>query len=107
MDMGLGDKVAIITGGSEGIGKAAALSMAKEGARVVIVARRQEILDQAAEEIMTATEGEVFALSADVSEKDTARRVVQTTLDKFGRVDILVNYAGTSMAVPPPVTASV
>ena len=98
MDMGLADKVAIVTGGSEGIGKAAALSMAKEGARVVIVARTQETLDRAAEEIKTATEGEVFALSADVSDKDTARRVVQTTLEKFGRLDILVNNAGTSMA---------
>ena len=98
MDMGLADKVAIITGGSEGIGKAAALSMAKEGARVVIVARRQEVLDQAAEEIKTATEGVVLPFAADVTDKDTARRVVQTTLDKFGRVDILVNNAGTSMA---------
>ncbi len=73
MDMGLEGKVAIITGGSDGIGKAAALSMAKEGANVVIVARRQEVLDQAVQEIKTA-------------------------LDKFGRVDIVVNNAGTSMA---------
>ena len=98
MDMGLENKVAIVTGGSEGIGKAAALSMAKEGARVVIVARRQEVLDQAAEEIKTATEGVVLTLAADVTDKDTARRVVQTALDNFGRVDILVNNAGTSMA---------
>ena len=50
MDIGLEDKVAIITGGSDGIGKAAALSMAKEGANVVIVARRQEVLDQAVQD---------------------------------------------------------
>ena len=61
MDMGLENKVAIITGGSEGIGKAAALSMAREGSKVVIVARRQEVLDAAAQEIKTATEGDVLA----------------------------------------------
>ena len=98
MDMGLDDKVAIITGGSEGIGKAAALGMAKEGAKVIIVARRQEVLDQAATEIRTATEGVVLPLAADVSDKGAASRVVQTALDNYGRVDILVNNAGTSMA---------
>ena len=98
MDMGLEGKVAIITGGSEGIGKAAALSMAKEGARVVIVARRQDVLDQAAQEIKTATEGEVLSLAADVTDPATAQRVVQTSLDSYGRLDILVNNAGTSLA---------
>ena len=99
MDMGLENKVAIITGGSEGIGKAAALSMAKEGARVVIVARRQEVLDQAAQEIKTATEGVVLPISADVMERGTAERVVKTTLDNFGRIDIMVNNAGTARAM--------
>ena len=98
MDLGLQDKVAIITGGSDGIGKAAALSMSKEGANVVIVARGQEMLDQAAEEIRAATEGVVVPISADVTGSDTAERVVQTALDRFGRLDILVNNAGTSMA---------
>jgi len=98
MDMGLQDKVAIITGGSEGIGKAAALSMAKEGARVVIVARRQDVLDNAAQEIKTATEGEVLPIAADVTDRDAANRVIQAALDNYGRVDILVNNAGTSMA---------
>ena len=98
MDLGLQDKVAIITGGSDGIGRAAALSMSKEGANVVIVARGQEMLDEAAEEIRAATEGAVIPISADVTGADTAERVVQTTLDRFGRLDILVNNAGTSMA---------
>ena len=100
MDLGLRDKVAIITGGSDGIGKAAALSMAQEGAAVVIVARRQEVLEQAEREILTATEGQVLSISADVMEPDSAGNIVQTTLDKFGRVDILVNNAGQSMAKP-------
>ena len=99
MDLGLQDKVAIITGGSEGIGKAAALGMAQEGARVIIVARRPEVLEQAAQDIKTATEGVVLPISADVMDRGTADRVVQTALDNFGRVDILVNNAGTSRAM--------
>ncbi len=100
MDMGLQDKVAIVTGGSEGIGKAAALSMAREGARVVIVARRSDVLNQAAQDIKTATEGVVLPISADVTDRESADRVVQTALDNYGRVDILVNNAGTSLAMP-------
>ena len=100
MDLGLRDKVAIITGGSDGIGKAAALSMAQEGAAVVIVARRQEVLDQAEREILTATEGQVMSISADVTDPGTAKSIVQNTVNKFGRVDILVNNAGQSMAKP-------
>ncbi len=100
MDLGLSDKVAIITGGSEGIGKAAAKRMAEEGARVIIVARRPEVLESAAQEIRAATEGVVLPLSADVAAPDTAQRVVQTALDNFGRLDILVNNAGVSMAKP-------
>ena len=100
MDMGLHDKVAIITGGSYGIGKAAAMSMAEEGARVVIVARRPEVLEEAAQDIRTATESMVLPVTADVSAADTAARVVKATLDNFGRIDILVNNAGVSMAKP-------
>ena len=100
MDMGLQDKVAIITGGSYGIGKAAALSMAKEGARVVLVARRLDVLEQAAQDIKTATEGIALPVVGDVGDKDTAERVIKTAVENFGRVDILVNNAGASMAKP-------
>jgi NAD(P)-dependent dehydrogenase (short-subunit alcohol dehydrogenase family) len=100
MDLGLQDKVAIVTGGSEGIGKSAALRMAQEGARVVIVARRPHVLEEAARDIRTATEGVVLPVPGDVSAPDTAGRVVKTTLDNFGRIDILVNNAGISMAKP-------
>lgn len=100
MDLGLQNKVAVITGGSDGIGKAAAVSMAREGARVVIVARRPEVLEQAAAEVSAAAAhgGAALPLSADVMQPDSARHIVQTALDHFGRLDILVNNAGTSMA---------
>ena len=100
MDLGLQDKVAIITGGSDGIGKAAALSMANEGASVVIVARRPDVLDQARQEILAATEGQVTAISADVMEPGSAKSIVEKTLNQYGRLDILVNNAGQSMAKP-------
>ena len=98
MDLGLKDKVAIITGGSDGIGKAAALSMAQEGASVVIVARRPEVLEEATQDIKAATGGQVLPISADVTDPDTARSIVERTLNQYGRLDILVNNAGTSMA---------
>jgi 3-oxoacyl-[acyl-carrier protein] reductase len=98
MDMGLTNKVAIITGGSEGIGKAAAHRMAAEGARAVIVARRPEVLKAAAEHIQGATGGVVLPIQGDVAEPETVNRVLETTLDQFGRIDILVNNAGVSMA---------
>ena len=100
MDLGLQDKVAIITGGSDGIGKAAALSMAQEGASVVIVARRPDVLEEAVQDIKAATEGQVMPISADVTDPDSARSIVERTLNQYGRLDILVNNAGTSMAKP-------
>ncbi len=100
MGLGLTEKVAIITGGSEGIGKATARSMAEEGARVVIVARRPDVLEAAAEEINRTATGEVLPVPGDVTDRVTITRIVKTALDRFGRIDILVNNAGTSMAKP-------
>ena len=98
MDLGLQNKVAIITGGSEGIGKAAAQRMADEGARVVIVARRGEVLDAAAHDLRKTATGTVLPIQGDVVEPATIHRVVETALSDFGRIDILVNNAGISMA---------
>jgi NAD(P)-dependent dehydrogenase (short-subunit alcohol dehydrogenase family) len=98
MDLGLTGKVAIVTGGSDGIGKAAAASMAGEGARVVIVGRRPDVLQQAADDIQAATRGVVLPVQGDVAATDMADRILKAALDRFGRVDILVNNAGTSMA---------
>jgi 3-oxoacyl-[acyl-carrier protein] reductase len=98
MDLGLANKVAIVTGGSSGIGRAAAHRLATEGAGVVIVARNPDVLQTAAEDIQTNAQGRVLTIQSDVSEPASADRIVKATLDRFGRIDILVNNAGTSMA---------
>ncbi len=95
MDLELKDKVAIVTGGTQGIGKAAALRLAAEGARVVIAARGRELLDQVAGEIRAAG-GSVAAVQADVSRAEDCARLVAEAVQAFGRLDILVNNAGTS-----------
>lgn len=96
MDLGLLGKVAIVTGGSEGIGKAAATSMVSEGASVVICARRPDVLEQAADEISRATGGQVTAIPADVRKPEDVRTLFDKTLELHGRLDILVNNAGTA-----------
>jgi NAD(P)-dependent dehydrogenase (short-subunit alcohol dehydrogenase family) len=98
MDLGLTNKVAIVTGGSNGIGRAAARRLAAEGARVVIVARGPAMLDAAASGIQEEAPGRVLPIQGDVSEPASADRIVRATLERFGRIDILVNNAGTSMA---------
>lgn len=100
MDLGLANKVAIITGGSSGIGRAAAHRLATEGAGIVIVARNPDVLRTAAEDIQASAQGRVLTIQSDVSEPASADRIVKATLDRFGRIDILVNNAGTSMAKP-------
>ena len=96
MDLGLTGKVAIVTGGSEGIGKAAAWRMAAEGARVVICARRPDVLEDVAAEIKAATNGDVTPIQADVRQRDQIEGMFERVIDAHGRVDILVNNAGTS-----------
>lgn len=97
MDLGLAGKVAVVTGGSEGIGKAAALSLAREGARVAIVARTQEKLDAAAAEIRSAA-GDVIAVPCDVMDEAQVKAAIAQVVARWGGVDILVNNAGTSAA---------
>ena len=101
MDLGLRGKVAIVTGGSEGIGLATARRLVIEGARVVICARRQPALDKAVAEIQAAASGaggEIVAVVADVTDAEGPARVVGAAIDRFGRLDILVNNAGTAAA---------
>jgi len=95
MDLQLKNRVAIVTGGSQGIGRATALRLAEEGASVVIAARGRELLDQVALEIRAAG-GSVAAVQADVSRAEDCARLVAEAVRAFGRLDILVNNAGTS-----------
>ncbi len=96
MELGLKGKVAVVTGGTEGIGKAAALKLAQEGAKVAICGRSQDKLDKAAAEIRKAG-GEVLAVTADVSKAADVEKLMAAVIDRFGRIDILVNNAGTSI----------
>ena len=95
MEFGLKGKVAIVTGGTEGIGKATALTLAREGAKVAICARGQPLLDAVAAEI-TKAGGEVLAVSADMSKAADVERFINAVVKRFGGIDILVNNAGTS-----------
>ena len=100
MELGLRGKVVAITGGSAGIGRATAFCFCEEGARVAICARRQDVLQKTAEEIASATGGEVLAVRADVTDPADCARFVQCTIERFGRLDILVNNAGRASAMP-------
>ena len=90
----LKDKVALVTGASRGIGQATALELAKHGAKVVVnYARSSEAAEGTAEAISNAG-GEAIAVKADVSQAEEVDNLIKTTLDKFGRIDVLVNNAG-------------
>ncbi len=94
MDLGLKDRVAIVGGGSKGLGRACADSLAQEGANLVICSRNVDELDQAAREISAATGVEVLAVPADLSKLDDIQALVKKTVDLFGRLDILINSTG-------------
>ena len=98
MDLGITGRIAVVTGGSEGIGLAAAHILAEEGANVVILARTQSKLDAAVAEISSTAVGEIEAVSCDVSDQDSVTAAFDRILDKWGKVDILVNNAGTGNA---------
>ena len=94
MDLGLKAKVALVTAASKGLGKAAALELAREGAHVTICARTETTLQATAAEIEETTGSPVLAVVADVSRPDDVIRLVQATVDRFGRLDVLVTNAG-------------
>jgi NAD(P)-dependent dehydrogenase (short-subunit alcohol dehydrogenase family) len=98
MELGLEGKVALITGGSEGIGKATALRLALEGAKVAICARRPDVLERAGMEIR-ATGAEVFTSAADVTSAEDVARFVAQVVERFSRLDIVINNAGTANAM--------
>lgn len=86
-------KVVVVTGGNSGVGAATAKLLAGEGAKVVITARREAALQQVAEEIRAAG-GEVFAVSTDISKPEDPERLMEAVMEKYGRIDVLVNNAG-------------
>jgi len=94
MDLGLKGRVAIVTGSSQGIGKAIALGLSQEGSRVTICARNEKQLNETAKEIESATGVEVYAVQADLTKTDDIRRLVAKTSERFNRIDILVNNTG-------------
>lgn len=98
MDLGLKGKTAIVAAASKGMGKACALGLAAEGARVAICARTEADVIAAAEEIREKTHAEVVAIPADVRRPEDIKRVVAKTVEAFGGADILVTNAGG----PPP-----
>lgn len=95
MDLGLRDKVAIVSGSSDGIGFVTAHSLAREGARVVLCARREAKLLEARDRIAAETGGELLAVQCDVRRLADVQRLVQETLRRFGSIDILINNAGS------------
>ena len=95
----LQDRVALVTGGSRGIGKAIAAALAAQGAKVAICARDGEAARQAADEISPGG-GRVLAFRADVVEKADVRTLVRDIVARWGQIHILVNNAGLNARVP-------
>jgi 3-oxoacyl-[acyl-carrier protein] reductase len=94
MDLELKDKVAIIGGASKGLGRACAEVLAEEGAKITICSRTREDLEQAAAEIRDTTGAEVLAFAGDLEKYDVIKDLVAATVDRFGRLDIMVNNSG-------------
>lgn len=94
MDLGLKDKVALVVAGSRGLGRAVAEELAAEGAKIAICARDEKVLTEAASSIAGEFNAHVLAIPANVESNADIERVVQSTLDRFERIDILVTNAG-------------
>jgi 3-oxoacyl-[acyl-carrier protein] reductase len=94
MDLGLDKKVAVVLAASKGFGKATALALAREGCRVAVCSRNQEQIRQAAGEIASLSGSEVIPFVADLEHEQQITSFINTVLDKWGRVDILVTNAG-------------
>jgi short-subunit dehydrogenase len=95
--MDVSGKIAIITGASEGIGRATARRFAEAGAKVVVVARSREKLEELAKELRQQ-DREVLVLPADMRDPDSVQRMVDQAFEHYGRIDLLINNAGQSAA---------
>jgi 3-oxoacyl-[acyl-carrier protein] reductase len=94
MDLELTGKVAIVGGASKGLGRACAQVLAQEGAKVALCSRTQKDLDKAAQEIRDTTGSDALAFAGDLDRPETIRDFIAATVQRFGRVDILVNNSG-------------
>src|SRR5260221_4767476 len=93
MDLGLTERVVIVTGSSRGIGKAAALSFGREGARVAVTFREHRAEAERVVEQIRLSGGDAMALPLDLAALETVRGAVAATIERLGRVDVLVNNA--------------
>lgn len=93
MDLGLRDKVAVVTGAGSGIGEAVALSLAEEGVRLIATDLNGETAEATAAEV-NAQGGQAFGMALDVTRYDAAQAMVQQVINRYGRIDVLVNCAG-------------
>lgn len=94
MELGLKDRVAVVAASSQGLGKAVAMTLAREGAKLALCARKQETIQAAAEDIRNQTGADVLARAADVTNYSQVREFVAETMERFGRIDICVTNAG-------------
>ena len=94
MDLGLTDKVAIVSGGNKGLGAASAVALAAEGAKIFLTARNDADLKSVRSAINVEHSVDVGYLATDITENDSGKKIVDDALEHFGRVDILVNGAG-------------
>lgn len=92
----LKNRVVIITGASSGIGKATAIAASAHGAKLVLAARNTELLNNVASECLKST-AEVIVVTADVSVEEDCKRIIHSTIEAYGRIDVLINNAGISM----------
>jgi NAD(P)-dependent dehydrogenase (short-subunit alcohol dehydrogenase family) len=100
VDLRLQDKTALVTGGSNGIGKGIARGLAQEGCHVAMCARRPALLEATAAELRQATGRQLLAIPADLTQPADAERFVHTAASALGRIDILVNNAGAAPGGP-------
>jgi 3-oxoacyl-[acyl-carrier protein] reductase/bacilysin biosynthesis oxidoreductase BacG len=99
MDLGLAGKVAIVTGSSDGIGYTTARTLGREGAKLVLCARREPRLLEAREKIARETGAQTLAVQCDVRRFEDVQRLIGETLQRFGAIDILINNAGSVPAI--------
>ncbi len=96
MDLQLTGKTALVTGGSEGIGKGIAIALAKEGVDIAMCARRKDVLEATAAEIARATNRKIVAIPADLRKDAAAKNFIEQAHKALGRVDIMINNAGSA-----------